>query len=160
MFKDYLFFSNNLQDAARQILEAQEAQAKKENVEAVEPGPNEPMGQPIDEPAYDPAPLYNKVISVNKQNGFVNKLSPPKDKQASYGKFDKDQLKRNISSPEAISRKRQIDREEANRQGMSLEDYYREQIRERERQFDSTEQENEEKRQRQRPGTVPMDELA
>ena len=31
MFKDYLFFSNNLQDAARQILEAQEAQAKKEN---------------------------------------------------------------------------------------------------------------------------------
>jgi hypothetical protein len=33
MFKDYQFFSNNLQDAARQILEAQEAQAKKENVE-------------------------------------------------------------------------------------------------------------------------------
>jgi hypothetical protein len=160
MFKDYLFFSNNLQDAARQILEAQEAQAKKENVEAMEPGPNEPMGQPLDEPAYDPAPPYNKVIPVNKQNGFVNKLSP-KNKQVSYDKFDQDQqVKSNISSPEAISRKRQIDREEANRQGMSLEDYYREKIRERERQFDSTEQENEEKRQRQRPGTVPMDELA
>jgi hypothetical protein len=43
---------------------------------------------------------------------------------------------------------------------MSLKDYYREQIIERERQFDSTEQENEEKRQLQRPGTVPMDELA
>jgi len=53
MFKDYQFFSNNLQDAARQILEAQEAQAKKEN-KPVEPGPNKPMGQPLDGPAYDP----------------------------------------------------------------------------------------------------------
>ena len=101
MFKDYQFFSNNLQDAARQILEAQEAQAKKENVEAMEPGPNEPMGQPLDEPAYDPAPPYNKVIPINKQNGFVNKLSP-KNKQVSYDKFDQDQqVKSNISSPEA-----------------------------------------------------------
>ena len=69
MFKDYQFFSNNLQDAARQILEAQEAQAKKENVEAMEPGPNEPMGQPLDEPAYDAEPADNIV----KQNPLVIK---------------------------------------------------------------------------------------
>jgi hypothetical protein len=180
MFKDYLFFSNNLQDAAKQILEAQEAQAKKENVDAVEPGPNEPMGQPLDEPAYDPAPTNNKVIPVNKQNGFVNKLSPknkqapqaPQDTQASYDKFDQDQqVHSNISTPEAIFRKkleatsaRQRDQEEATKQGLSLGDYYKLKAREKERELDKLEREQEERIEREfaplRPGTVPWDELA
>jgi hypothetical protein len=42
MFKDYLFFSNNLQDAARQILEAQEAKAKQYLLE-YDPNARKPM---------------------------------------------------------------------------------------------------------------------
>ena len=91
MFKDYQFFSNNLQDAARQILEAQEAQAKKENVEAMEPGPNEPMGQPLDEPAYDAEPADNIVkqnpLVIKDKNKFKmmgNQLNVPDNKDGEF----------------------------------------------------------------------------
>jgi hypothetical protein len=94
MFKDYQFFSNNLQDAARQILEAQEAQAKKENVEAVKPGPNEPMGQPLDGPAYDPdiqRGQFNTIdlhpIYDEENEGIVQPLEPAAKRLKRIGLF-------------------------------------------------------------------------
>jgi hypothetical protein len=149
MFKDYQFFSNNLQDAARQILEAQEAQAKKEN-EPVEPGPNEPMGQPLDEPAYDPIPLANKAIPVNKttNNNKENFTKLPrknnipdddlvrivKDQKA---KFDEEEKVKNLQFRDDMIEKqrlaRQKDQEEATRQGMTLENYYKIKMKDNER---------------------------
>jgi hypothetical protein len=177
MFKDYLFFSNNLQDAAKQILEAQEAQAKKENVEAVEPGPNEPMGQPMakkwfnrppsyeDDPTFvgPPAPTEKPLLHLIPDKNVPNE----KDDQftrmlkAKNAEYDKAQEIKNLQFREEMREKqrlaRQRDEEEAKRQGMTIENYYKIQGTENER---KGELEQKQEELRQNPRGVPMRDLA
>ena len=201
MFKDYQFFSNNLQDAARQILEAQGAQAKKENVEAVKPGPNEPMGQPLDEPAYDPdvqrgqfntndppydeenkgivqpedklktnQKIIDKILSKlgkplgppNENDGEATRMPKTKDAMdaAAFKKASEKRNSENVMFWENIKEKQRLikqkDQEEATRQGMTLDNYYRMKARDKER---AAEREKQKEQERPRFG-IPMDELA
>lgn len=174
MFKDYLFFSNNLQDAARQILEAQEAQAKKENVEAIEPDPMKhlrPMGQLVDKPAYEddptifgpPAPKQKfDLILVKKDNvpnekddDFIRilkakRVEDDKAQEIKNWEFREDKIEKQRLA-------RQRDAEEARREGTTLENYYRMKERDNER---KAEREEQEQKRRQNPRGVPMSELA
>ena len=187
MFKDYQFFSNNLQDAARQILEAQEAEAKKENVEAVEPGPNEPMGQPLEPagerlnrirlvtppPSYEddptfvgpPAPFVKHHNLSRETNNVPNEKYDEltrmmKVKKAAY---DEAQAIKNWEFREEMIEKQRLARKrdqlEAWRQGTSIENYYKMKDRENERAAERQQKQDQEDLRRPRSG-IPMNELA
>lgn len=187
MFKDYLFFSNNLQDAARQILEAQEAQAKKENVEedeSVEPGPSEPVGEPTfddkktrkfkyrDRNLEAQEVIKMSNIMLEKPLGPPIEQGPPNEKDgeatraliAKDAAYDENRKAKNWEFLEDMKEKqrlaRQKDQEEATRQGTTLDNYYRMKEIDNERAAEREKQKEQERKRRRQQGGVPMSELA
>ena len=175
MFKDYLFFSNNLQDAAKQILEAQEAQAKKENVEedeSVEPGPSEPVGGPTLDDINTGIFKFRDLQAETAQqvmNELLGKpLGPPNEKdgeatralRARDAAYDENRWKFREDMIEKQRLARQRDAEEARRQMITLKQYYREKDKENERAAERERQKKQEQERRRQQGGVPMDELA
>jgi hypothetical protein len=179
MFKDYLFFSNNLQDAARQILEAQEAQAKKENVEedeSVEPGPSEPVGEPTFDDKNTGIFKFRDIqakIAQQVMNKMLGKpLGPPNEKDGEFTRalrardaaYDENREAKNWEFREDMIEKqrlaRQRDAEEARRQMITLKQYYRLKDKENDRAAELEKQKEQEKERRRQQGGIPMSELA